>query len=102
MEKRTVAPGSEKIGITADEGNDVHTLITHVVSLVGYEVDSVIEIKFPVNGECRDSREAVNDIVRTLESTFMNIAFTESEKYKKSRDRKKLSILMDIKINYHE
>lgn len=102
MQKRTEAPESEKKGPAADENRDVHTLITHLVSMKGYEMDSVIEIKFPGNGEHRYSREAVNDIVKTLDNTFMDIAFTGSEKFKKDTEYKKLSILMDIKINYHE
>ena len=102
MENRPGCPRSETNGTEDYDAGDAHILITHLGSLAGYEVDSVIEVKYPGKGEREHYKEAVNEIVRILENAFMNIAFAEPEKSKGLCSRKKSSILMDIRIRYHE
>lgn len=102
MQKDPDIPAAEDKEPLSGENKDVNTFITHIVSLAGYELDSMIEIKIPGNGNSKYYGEAVSCIVRKLESALMDITFMKTQKTDEPEDRKRLSVLLDVKINCNE
>ena len=77
---------------------ETHTLITHIVSQSGFEIDSVIEVMFPKDGVPKDEKKVVKNIVEKLEKTFMNVSINNGKKHKNTEDGKKLSLLINARL----